>query len=83
MSGIWTAWTEKIPLKNLWNLLVFIAYTQLFINKKQANFNTIGAIFGPSYTKNNTILITDCFEIIILAITTSKSLYYPKLFQNP
>ena len=38
--------------------IVFIAYTQLFINKKQANFILIGTIFGPAYSDTPSHLYT-------------------------
>ena len=41
---------RKSHLRNHWNLFVFIAYTQLFIYKKRANFNPIGAIFSQNYS---------------------------------
>lgn len=31
-------------------LLVFIAYAQIFIDEKQANFNPLGVIFSPNYS---------------------------------
>ena len=84
-----------MPPKNHLNLLVFIAYTQLF-NKKRVNFNPIGTIFSSNYY-DTPVLYTTSFAFKVYTTQTvsipsnqtsklancSKIFILSKLFQNP
>ena len=85
MGGTRTVLTEKISPKKLLKFTCFHAYTQLFINKRQANFNLIGSIFSL----NTTHLYTT--TTVVKLYTTQTVSVFPaqkitknyKLFQNP